>query len=504
MNQPLVGIAIGTTGAFGTWNVSNNTIYNLNLASTSSSVGITSAGIFVSSVPPVGSMIAKNTIYGLNIATSNPNAVISGIEIAGGSMAYANNMIRIGLNAGGDITSPNTFNGIKLSSTAGNRIYFNSIYVGGSNVASSVFNSYALNRTVTSISNDSIRSNIFVNNRANATTGAKHYQVGLIGTTFLVMNNNVYFSDSLLGRTFAFNGTADVNPYAAGWAATDLNSYTSDPNFIAPTSATPNLHINTSLPAIVEQTGAPISYITDDYDGQVRSGLTPTDIGADAGNFINMICTAPPLSVDAAPSNNTPICGTGSKVYYNKRLYSNSRIFLSMVGIYNRSPRNIYGSFRRKRWNEHKLYNTCIECSNVLCMREVLCSGSSTFTPSDTVNIIINPNPTITILPVAGNVCDGALVNYTASGASTYTWSATDNTTPVPNGGANPKPSIDSGPKKFGDHDGKTDLDAFDICNDSRTNAQYKLLGAVESNVYGYRNKCCRLCVYSFCHSNGD
>jgi len=53
---------------------------------------------------------------------------------------------------------------------------------------------------------------------------------------------------------------------------------------VAPTNTTsPDLHLTGTTPA--EGSGTNISSITDDYDGNSRSGLTPVDIGADAGNF---------------------------------------------------------------------------------------------------------------------------------------------------------------------------------------------------------------------------
>src|SRR5207248_184442 len=39
-----------------------------------------------------------------------------------------------------------------------------------------------------------------------------------------------------------------------------------------------------------------IATVTDDFDGQTRSGLTPVDIGADAGNFTPVDLSAPAIS----------------------------------------------------------------------------------------------------------------------------------------------------------------------------------------------------------------
>ncbi|MBK8553633.1 MAG: hypothetical protein IPL53_22300 [Ignavibacteria bacterium] len=50
-----------------------------------------------------------------------------------------------------------------------------------------------------------------------------------------------------------------------------------------------NLHIDPTLVTVVEGSGFNIAGITDDFDGQIRSTLTPVDIGADAGNFTGII-----------------------------------------------------------------------------------------------------------------------------------------------------------------------------------------------------------------------
>jgi hypothetical protein len=68
----------------------------------------------------------------------------------------------------------------------------------------------------------------------------------------------------------------------------DAASVSCDPKLQAPTgnAATVDLHIQAS-PVVtqVEGNGAAIGTVTDDFDGQTRSTLTPNDIGADAGNF---------------------------------------------------------------------------------------------------------------------------------------------------------------------------------------------------------------------------
>ena len=79
----------------------------------------------------------------------------------------------------------------------------------------------------------------------------------------------------------------------------DQESLVADPQFINPTgpasalsayvsiansAALVNLHLNPGSPA--EGTGLEVG-VQEDFDGEFRSTLSPTDLGADAGNFKN-------------------------------------------------------------------------------------------------------------------------------------------------------------------------------------------------------------------------
>ncbi len=105
--------------------------------------------------------------------------------------------------------------------------------------------------------------------------------------TGLTINNNIYFTSGTGGVLGFING-ADVVSLAAWKTATgqDAVSLSGNPQFIAPAAATPNLHLDAVLPTLAEGNGFDLG-ITNDYDGETRSGLTPVDIGADAGNFIS-------------------------------------------------------------------------------------------------------------------------------------------------------------------------------------------------------------------------
>ncbi|HEY1201212.1 MAG TPA: hypothetical protein VGE79_09535, partial [Niastella sp.] len=244
-------------------------------------------------------IIAKNFIHSFDANTANTGAVLNGIYIGGGTSVYSNNMVRLGIKPdGASLTTALNINGIVVNATSNNSFYHNSVYIGGTVVGANAANSYAFTRITTSGTHN-IRNNIFSNTRSNATGGGKHFSISFAGSNAgATVNYNVY-QYSGAGGKFAFSGTAEVGNYinggtpTSGWLSGDVNSITGEPNFINPTGnlSAVNLHINSTGISVAEGTGTAIASISDDYDGDTRSGLTPVDIGADAGIFI-----APPAN----------------------------------------------------------------------------------------------------------------------------------------------------------------------------------------------------------------
>lgn len=276
--------------------ITGNTIDSLVLTNPTVTTTLIIEGIYVAlngSTPT--HLVTKNKIAHFMVAnTANNNAILSGINITGGSNIVANNMIQLGLNTdGATIDAPLVIRGIYLNTTTATNIYHNSVYIGGNNVGTVNKNTQAFWRNVTSGTHE-VRNNIFVNQRSNATTGGKHYQMYLNTATGLALSNNVYYgtgNGSVMGTSN--NGTNDVLTFASGWLNTDTASTASDPMFIAPDggnalSITPvNLHINPNVSTAVEGAGRLVA-ITDDIDNDIRNNNTPVDIGADAGLFTPM------------------------------------------------------------------------------------------------------------------------------------------------------------------------------------------------------------------------
>jgi hypothetical protein len=339
-NCAIVGISMTSTNVAGC-SVIGNTIDSLVLNSVSASAAVQATGIFYSGITTVNNSISRNFIHTFDAANANPNILLTAIDNAGGSNTLANNMIRLGIKPDGtDISNDNVIRGISSNvsgTTYTTGIYFNSIYIGGANVGSTVKNTYAIIRTATA-GTYNIRNNILINTRSNSSAGSggKHYVLYFTtATTGVTSNYNIYQYTGTDGY-FAYNGTADVAAYATGWLSGDNNSIVGNPQLINPTGAlgAVNLHIHATNPTPIEAAGIDIPSITTDFDDQTRGGLTPVDIGADAGNFALLDISAPslvytPLSTACNTSDRTLTVtitdgsgvatgGLAPRIYYKK------------------------------------------------------------------------------------------------------------------------------------------------------------------------------------------
>ncbi len=281
--------------------ISSNTIHTLTNTVTNAEVYIN--GLHFSSSSGINT-IEKNYIHSFSIVSAAQNSTMNGFNISGGTATYKNNMIRLGIDASGNsVTTGIKINGISEQSSGINNFYNNSVYIGGTGIVSPNSSSFAFISTITNNTRN-IKNNIFWNARSNSTSIGRHYAVRVGGTApnpaGLTIDNNLYHVSGT-GGTFGFFNNLQVADLAAwktavGQDGASISGF--DPQFIAPngTSSTVDLHINPSNPTVIEGSGIPIAGVTDDYDGQTRSGLTPTDIGADAGIFDAQDVSAPAIS----------------------------------------------------------------------------------------------------------------------------------------------------------------------------------------------------------------
>ncbi|MFA7361179.1 MAG: T9SS type A sorting domain-containing protein [Candidatus Kapaibacterium sp.] len=291
-------IGISATSTTPTHTISQNTIHSLHNSNISAATTVCGIQFTASSGSNV---VERNFIHSLNNASTA--GIINGMNVSGGTTTYKNNMIRLGVDKDGNsITNSVLISGISEPLGTDN-FYNNSVYIGGTSVVSGTINSFAFNSSqITNTRN--FRNNIFWNARSNTSGTGKHYAVRVGGATpnptGLTIDYNVYYVSGT-GGTFGLFNAFDVADLAAwktavGQDGASISGF--DPQFIAPngTSSTVDLHIHASNPTVIEGSGISIAGVTDDYDGQTRSGLTPTDIGADAGDFVAQDVSAPAIS----------------------------------------------------------------------------------------------------------------------------------------------------------------------------------------------------------------
>ncbi|MBL7681732.1 MAG: T9SS type A sorting domain-containing protein [Flavipsychrobacter sp.] len=288
-NATVIGISFTSTSTSGAQIVSQNTVHSL--SNTAASAAVSATGIYATGPSGSNLTVSRNNIHSISIASSSTSSVLTGMQIGGGTgNTFMNNMIRVGIDAAGSaLTTGYNVYGIYQNLGTSINVYNNSVYVGGTGV-SSAQNTYAFYRTQTSAAAD-VRNNIFVNARSNGSGSAVNAAIFLNSasdytSSYLTLNNNIYYSPGTGGVL----GRVSTTSYAtlAEWQQTtgfDILSGAGDPNFVNATgnASVVDLHVSSTTPA--EGTGASITSVTDDYDGSTRSGLTPNDIGADAGNF---------------------------------------------------------------------------------------------------------------------------------------------------------------------------------------------------------------------------
>jgi uncharacterized repeat protein (TIGR01451 family) len=298
-------IGISLTSATPNHTLSQNTIHSL--ANTNATAASVVTGLQFNGAG--ANTVQRNRIHGLSVATNSAAAEVNGIRIVGGTTSYRNNMIAVGAEVPNAIGTGSTTGGVNgIFEAAGtNAFAHNSVYVGGGPTAG-VGPSYAFASTQVTVAR-SVRNNIFFNARSNAGATGRNYVLRVAGTapnpTGLTINNNLYFANGS-GAVFGFFNGADV-PNLGAWRTAvgqDALSFDSNPQFNDPTNATPDLHLHPTNPTPAETNGVDVG-VVDDFDGQTRSGLTPTDIGADAGNFTFLDVSPPQISY--TPHDNTAL-----------------------------------------------------------------------------------------------------------------------------------------------------------------------------------------------------
>ncbi|TAE75674.1 MAG: T9SS C-terminal target domain-containing protein [Bacteroidetes bacterium] len=278
----IIGISTTSGGA------SNNIIYNLvNTSTGAGAYGV--VGLFANTSTAT---IDRNTIYNLAVKTIG-TGFLSGLAVVGGTFTFANNIVRLGFDeTGSAITTGYDIRGIDEAGGT-NNFYHNSVFIGGTGVTTGTTSTAAFRTSVT-LNTRNYQNNIFINNRSNGTGTGSHASIWLTGTpsagviSGLTNNYNIYQANGTGGTIVRHPSASPTNYTLKAWREFtlgnyDLNSGVGSPNFIDAVGVTPDLRVQSNTSA--EATGLNISAVTNDREDETRATLTPTDIGADAGNY---------------------------------------------------------------------------------------------------------------------------------------------------------------------------------------------------------------------------
>lgn len=239
---------------------------------------------------------------------SSTSAITNNIGIAGGNW-IDNNMIQLGLDSlGNDITRPLRFIGI----TGGNLVMHNSVVITGNNVApgSGVSGVTACIQGSGGPNPNLIKNNILYNDRTAATAGTiKNFcvDIGTATTTIEFSDYNLFYHPGPDNYIAPLNTTG--YPTLASWQAAsplDLHSTEGDPLFVRAKGNASNYDLHITPGTVAEGRGTAQYTTILDADGQVRSSLSPVDIGADAGNYTgnNIPCSTAHTSIDTIVCSN--------------------------------------------------------------------------------------------------------------------------------------------------------------------------------------------------------
>ncbi len=282
-NESAAVIGISTVSSLaGSQVISGNTIKNLILDNAVNIVSSLLGIYYASSTTSTNNSIDKNSISNLVSSANNPLAIVNGILISasGGSLGssaarvgVSNNMISLGYDTNGvPLSGAFSLNGISKTGASAS-VYFNTISIAGTGVKSDLVNSYAYVSTTTSA--DTLLNNIFVNTRANSTTGGTHYAIGLSSVTGTLINYNLYYTNSSPLGLFVTANQSDLLAWKTA-TSQDANSANAYVSFVSAT----NLHLTGSSIGDMQLKGLYLPAITTDIDNQLRNSTSPY-MGAD-------------------------------------------------------------------------------------------------------------------------------------------------------------------------------------------------------------------------------
>ncbi len=228
-------------------------------------------------------------------------------------------------------------------------LYYNSVSLNATSTYGTTFGTAALYASTSPVVE--LKNNIFKNTSTPGATGGytvAYYRSSTDLSTYASgSNNNCFYAGTpSTYRAIYYDGTnADTlfTAYQTRVAPRDGASFTENVPFLSAT----NLHINPTIPTMVESGAIPITSpipITTDFDYQTRNTSTP-DVGADEGNFTPLDLAGPVITYTPLRHSNvtsartitatiTDATGVDTLPARRPRLWYRTGTSLPLVGSY--------------------------------------------------------------------------------------------------------------------------------------------------------------------------
>ncbi len=412
----------GIFTSVGTVNVQNNTIYNLVSTGTSGGTGGTINGIQTSA--GTTTTFLANKIYDLSTNSTNP--IVSGVLISGGTTINVHN------NLIGDLRTPfanaaNPLIGINVTGGTTANIAYNTVHLNGSS-AGALFGSSAISASTTPTVN--LNNNIFSNTSSISGAGlavAYRRSTATLTSYGATSNRNDFIASTIY--TDGTNTDVTFGAYQTRVAARDANSINQAPNFLSTTGSNVNfLHINVTLPTLIESGGAVYAGVTTDFDNDIRQGAggylgtgTAPDIGADEFELAVVNCSAASGGT-ISPSTNTVCEGTTRLITSVGATNLNGNTFQWKVSL---TPGGPYSNVVGGSGATTTAYTTgVLTTGTYYYVLETTCSFGGLTGLSNEYTLVVSALPVVSVTPPSATYCiGGTAVALTASGAFTYAWS---------------------------------------------------------------------------------
>jgi len=381
--------------------VSNNTIFGVNTASTSTASGIAVVGAIS------GGIISNNKISDIkntNTLGYGANGIVLKASSLTSNLTIVNNMIDdiagYGYNSGG--LADNGY-GIIVDNGGGYNIYFNTVSMNTNQSSDGLPAAFNVTNNVTGINSLNVRNNIFSNSQ---TMGVDRYSIicDAPANVFAQIDYNNYNHGSAPNIGYLGSGIANL----AGWKAAtgkDVNSLSIAPVFVSSS----DLHLVIGSNCELDYKATPIAGITSDFDNNTRNTNAP-DIGADEFENPTPILSStllPAAICSGATFNYTPSSVTPGVTFNWTRP--------TILGI------SEAGTADTTNVSEI-LTNTTGVPINVIYHYS---TSDSVCSNIEDVIIVVNPNPSLSSSLTPPTICSGNAFNYIplslASGAS-FSW----------------------------------------------------------------------------------